>query len=321
MNPMKWRINRSWREKVESGLPPGNLIHETMTMSEAGPTLCLPDAEKSCFACCPPIRPAGYEHFQHQNTIKRTLRENTLAFAKNREGVFPITGFSCWALGYLDQRYRLVGCLLHPAQNGGEDLRYRIDYEEKCRRESCPEATVFSELGIHERIFWLQLADGLDSFAYSSKRINPLFVMMGWGADLLRLIALHEHGRTFRKGSFFQTYPFFTTRLNPRANAYLLTRIVKRDNIHLLKTESFCSRFEAFSLALSERVRETSACGARDPYTHRLELDRSFLNFLRLSADISTIDHERARNLKVVVDAAIQRFWPSYGRMGDIAAF
>jgi hypothetical protein len=109
--------------------------------------------------------------------------------------------------------------------------------------------------------------------------------------------------------------------LNPRANAYLLTRIVKRDNIHLLKTESFCSRFEAFSLALSERVRETSACGARDPYTHRLELDRSFLNFLRLSADISTIDHERARNLKVVVDAAIQRFWPSYGRMGDIAAF
>ncbi len=37
------------------------------------PTLCLPDTGKSCFACCPPIRPAGYEHVQHINIIKRIV--------------------------------------------------------------------------------------------------------------------------------------------------------------------------------------------------------------------------------------------------------
>jgi hypothetical protein len=37
------------------------------------PTLCLPDSGKSCFACCPSIRPAGYEHVQHLNIIKRIV--------------------------------------------------------------------------------------------------------------------------------------------------------------------------------------------------------------------------------------------------------
>lgn len=30
-----------------------------------------------------------------------------------------ITGFSCWALGYMDNGHKMVGCLLHPGQNGG----------------------------------------------------------------------------------------------------------------------------------------------------------------------------------------------------------
>ena len=277
-------------------------------MSEAGPTLCFPDAEKSCFACCPPIRPAGYDHLQHQNIVKRMLRENTLEFAKQRAGVLPITGFSCWALGYLEQGYRLVGCLLHPAQNRGVDLRYRVDYGEKCRRESCPEAKVFSELGINERKFWLHLADGLDSFAYSSREVNPLFKMTGWGVDILRRIALHENGRIFLKRSFFQAYPFFSTLLNPRANAYLLNQIFKREDIDVLKTQSFCSRFEAFSGALSRRVREDSFCGTGDAHTHLLKLDRCFLDFLRFSAAIPRIDREGALRLKALVDQAIGRF-------------
>jgi len=45
------------------------------------PTLCLPDTEKNCFACCPPIRPAGHEHLQHTGIVKRMVRENTWAFA------------------------------------------------------------------------------------------------------------------------------------------------------------------------------------------------------------------------------------------------
>ncbi|MBL7211240.1 MAG: hypothetical protein ISS61_02540 [Desulfobacteraceae bacterium] len=59
------------------------------------PTLCLPDTEKNCFACCPPIRPAGYEHLQHTGIVKRMLRENTRAFAGKGAAISPITGFSC----------------------------------------------------------------------------------------------------------------------------------------------------------------------------------------------------------------------------------
>lgn len=92
-------------------------------------TLCVPDARRSCFACCPPIRPAGYEHIQYRNMVMRMLRENTRDFAAGGGGL--ITGFSCWALGYLDEDFRQVGCLLHPARNHGQDLRYRVGYEEK----------------------------------------------------------------------------------------------------------------------------------------------------------------------------------------------
>ena len=94
-------------------------------------TLCVPDAQRSCFACCPPIRPAGYEHIQYRNMVMRMLRENTKGFAAGGGGRSPITGFSCWALGYLDENFRQVGCLLHPAMNNGKDLRYRVGFGEK----------------------------------------------------------------------------------------------------------------------------------------------------------------------------------------------
>jgi hypothetical protein len=101
---------------------------------------------KNLFRLLPPIRPVGYEHIRHKNIIERMLRENTLAFNKEDRGLSPITGFSCWALGYLDEEYRRIGCLLHPFQNDGVDLRYRVDYGSKCCRESCPESKTFSDL-------------------------------------------------------------------------------------------------------------------------------------------------------------------------------
>jgi hypothetical protein len=282
-------------------------------MSKFEPTLCAPDAEKSCVACCPPIRPAGYEHIQYKGIVKRMLRENTMAFAKKGEGLWPITGFSCWALGYLDQRYRLVGCLLHPFQNNGEDLRYRVDYGEKCERECCPEAGVFLELGIDDRKSWLHLADGLDSFAYSSKKFNPLFRMMGWGAELLHLIALNSDGRSFIGASFSQAYPFFSTRSHPRGNAYILNTLVRMDSVNLLKAESFRLQFEAFSTSLSRQLREgRSAPRSQAPHTHLAGLDPYFLDFLRLSVGITRIDQEGALRLKEIADRAIERFHKSF---------
>ena len=38
-------------------------------------SLCFPDEEKSCFACCPPIRAAGYEHIEYKNFINRAAEK------------------------------------------------------------------------------------------------------------------------------------------------------------------------------------------------------------------------------------------------------
>ncbi|MFH0844586.1 MAG: hypothetical protein V1930_03855 [Pseudomonadota bacterium] len=122
-------------------------------MTDPYPTLCFPDHEKSCFACCPPIRPAGYEHIQYRDILKRFLREDTESFKKRNDAIGPITGLSCWALGHMYNSFKQVGCMLHPAQNDGVDLRYRVDYGEKCSRETCREEKIFSKLDKNDRVF------------------------------------------------------------------------------------------------------------------------------------------------------------------------
>jgi len=183
------------------------------------------------------------------------LRENTFSYNQEDRGLRPITGFSCWALGYLDKEYRRIGCLLHPVQNQGIDLRYRVDYGEKCRRESCPESETFSLLEERAKRFWLHLADGLDSFAYSSRKENPLFHMLGWGAHMLGLIASAEGYGRCRKEGFLEKYPFFQPRDSARAPVYLAKRLIDRENVHLLKNGDFREEFERFSFRLCLELR------------------------------------------------------------------
>ena len=77
-------------------------------MAKTESSLCCPDDQKTCFACCPPIRPAAYEHIEFKNMIKRVLRENTASIDRQGRTVIPIRGYSCWALGYLDRGHKLV---------------------------------------------------------------------------------------------------------------------------------------------------------------------------------------------------------------------
>jgi hypothetical protein len=271
-------------------------------------SLCYPDGEKTCFACCPPIRPSGYEHLQHQNIVKRILRENTRAFTLEDESIRPITGFGCWALGYLDPRCTLVGCLLHPARNEGVDLRRRVAYGNKCRREGCLEAGTFQELAPAEKRFWLHLSDGLNSFCYSSRSRNPIFRMLGWGVNALRVTAHHTEGTALSRKTFFQTYPFFGTTLHPAGHAYLLYQAIKDGRAGLLQARSFRPAFERFARRLAARVRAETPRPVNAPYTHRLDLDYHFLYFLRLSAGIKRITEGRAWRLKELVDQAVREF-------------
>lgn len=271
-------------------------------------TLCSPDSEKSCFACCPPIRPSHYEHIQYRPILERILRENRRAFDNSKNEIKPITGFSCWALGFLDNHYKRVGCLLHPLQNRGKDLRYRVDYGDKCRREVCPEEAVFSSLRVSIRHIWLHLSEGLDSFSYSSKHINPLFTMMGWGKYLLQRIASEESQAIVSWDTFLQTYPFFSTELKPRGHAYLLTRLIRRKGFHLLKSDAFRSEFEALSSDLSQRIGLGINPRPDGAFVHLLDFDPHFLDFLRLCVKILRLHKEDAVHLKRIVDKEVDHF-------------
>ena len=274
-------------------------------------TLCFPDGLKSCFACCPPIRPAGYEHATHQNITRRILRENTASFIKGDRSTIPIRGFSCWALGYLDRDCRTAGCLLHPWQNDGVDLRYRVDYGEKCRRESCPEAKIFEKLPHHIKDFWIHLADGLDSFCYSARGTNLLFRMMNWGAPLLELIGAAEGGERFSGETFLKAYPFFRTSLPSRGHAYLLDRLVDDKNLHWLSSNRFKDAFEGLSSHL-QTLTPAQKFGKPEsqprPYVHLLPLDRNLSDFLRLTLRVAQASLEEALAIKEKVDASIEMF-------------
>ncbi|MFZ7112496.1 MAG: hypothetical protein ACOWYE_12505 [Desulfatiglandales bacterium] len=272
-------------------------------------TLCSPDGRKTCFACCPPIRPAGYEHIQYKGSVQRILRENTKDFERMKHGVHAITGFSCWALGYLDRDHRRIGCLLHPARNQGHDLRYRVGFDDKCRRETCPEAETFSRLGNEKKAFWLGLTENLDSFSYSSRTQNPLFRLMGWGTRILDLIAETEAHCAMKSEYFSRTYPFFATTLFPKAHAYILHRLVDRAGPSILRSPGFRDAFEDFCKNLSsDAAREAPPTQEGTP-VFRLDLDDHFRDTLRLFLGRTRLPLEAALRLKAALDDRIDTFY------------
>ena len=271
-------------------------------------SLCFPDEEKSCFACCPPIRSAGYEHIDHKNIMRRILREN-VDFIKSREkGIIPITGFSCWGLGYIHGNHKLIGCMLHPFQNNGIDMRYRIDYGDKCRRETCEEGKVFSRLSGTDQIFWLGLSNGFDSFEYSSRKINPLFRMLGWGTEILSFISGGENAKPVTRESFYNSYPFFLTILSPKGNAYPLLWLLERNGVQILEHEGFGERYENFLNSLLRRLSTEISSTSCEPFTHLLDIDPLFADFLRLSASFSRINANSSIRMKDIVDIELEKF-------------
>ncbi len=272
-------------------------------------SLCVPDHEKSCFACCPPIRPSGYEHVRYKGMIKRVLRENTRAYRPEDRSVRPITGFSCWALGYLDPDCRLVGCLLHPGRNRGKDLRFRVDYGEKCRREICPEAAVFDLLDRADRAFWLGLVDGLDAFSYSSRSRNPLFHLLNWRPGVLCAIAEEARASVHTVEALLEGFPFLRTRLSPRGWAYPVRRLIAFQGTGPLRSPRASGRLERRLLDLLERIEPRPAAPPESDGvpTHRLPLDRTFLDFLRLSGGVRRITPQEALSLKDRVDEELER--------------
>ncbi len=115
--------------------------------------LCQPDAGKSCGACC------GIYNYADSapEVLRARLRRRTARFRGDVHRRDDLTAFArtirlaedqtrrfdgiycCEYVGFLDPGERRVGCLLHPAQNGGVDLRGVSFYgRDLCDGHLCP---------------------------------------------------------------------------------------------------------------------------------------------------------------------------------------
>ena len=263
-----------------------------MAGEEAMNSLCRPRQELSCFRCCPPIRPAGYDHLDHRAQITRLLRENTTALSQNDPQPQPIIGLSCWGLGFLDASERLVGCLLLPAQNRGRDRRGLIGYGQKCAREVCPQAQVFTALPSPVQEAAIALCQGQDSFAFSSPQTNPLWGLLAWGEEV---IAASLAGWRSGAGPWFA---YLTSHPRPKARAYLLARVFQSfDPSEFGQLDP--DRFEAEAEALCRRLGplSSSPLGAA-PYLHRLDLEPGVADVLRFGLGLNRLDPAPALKLQ-----------------------
>ncbi len=151
--------------------------------------LCSPGRGLTCFACCPPIRPAGHDHLDHRSSWRRFLSDNRAEFLAGRLPGKEIMGFFCPGLGFLDPAGRTAGCLYHPLRNQGQDLRVATGYQPKCARETCPELRAFARLEPAAREVLLDLCAGLDAFTFSSRRANPVMRLLGFGPAVATAVA------------------------------------------------------------------------------------------------------------------------------------
>jgi len=115
--------------------------------------LCQPDAHKSCGACC------GLYNYSANSraSLETRLQRRTALFREMVRGTEDLEAFSraikemedqnriyeviycCEYIGFLDASEKKVGCLLHPMQNGGVDMRDISFYgKELCDGHFCP---------------------------------------------------------------------------------------------------------------------------------------------------------------------------------------
>lgn len=253
--------------------------------SEHGRSLCAPDPRRSCFGCCPPIRPAHYDPLDWVSSLKREFRENRERFAQNRRLGRPIVGFSCWALGYLDSDGLRIGCLLHPARHAGRDLRHLTGYGEKCARECCLQAKHFQQLTPEAQDFWLGLAQGLGSFFYSSHRANPLFHVLLWGPTVLENLATLGRTHALSVTELMHRYPFLVhERWTPRGHRFLMEFLFLQADDDVIpddrKIEETAQRIHE---ALCRELVRLGAALHRPPltYVHRSSLSDAVADYLR----------------------------------------
>ena len=264
-------------------------------------TLCAPLPDLGCFGCCPPIRPAHYDPIDYVSSLRKEFAENRRRIATLPPGHQPIVGYHCWALGFLDSQGRRAGCLLHPCQNGGKDLRHLIDYGDKCRREQCFPARVFACLPAAGQDFWLPLVRGLNTFLYSSRRANPLFHLLLWGVDVLESLRSQAQANHWSATELLHQHSFLLDRAgHPKAHRYLLRLILEADES---PESSGYDREEALRKIQGRTLNLPAIAEARtvsqpQSYAHQLELEADFLDYCRLGLGLYKLANSQALQIR-----------------------
>ncbi len=280
------------------------------TIGPVTKTLCAPSPYLSCFGCCPPIRPAHYDPLDYVSSLRKEFAANRHRHLTTDPHHQPIVGYHCWALGFLDPHGRCVGCLLHPRQNGGKDLRHLIDYGDKCRRETCFPAAVFSRLPGVGQDFWLPLVQGLTSFHYSSHRANPLFHLLSWGPRVLELLRLQAHDNHWSATELLHRHSFLLNRSGqPKAHRYLL-RLILESRQHGNSThrswEETLRDLQCGTRTLPA-VTAAHAAPRAQSYTHRLPLKADFRDFCRLGLGLQKLAVPQAMRIQHQVTQLARR--------------
>lgn len=274
-------------------------------------TLCMPFNDTSCFRCCPPIRPAGYDHLIYFSSLKREFLENRRRWlAQETPRYRPVVGFWCWGLGYIDPDLRIVGCLLHPEQNGGVDLRDFTGYRAKCARELCYEAQQFLLLSEEAKLFWRSLARGLSSFYFSSPRSNPLFHLLRWGPHVLEFFRCFASERSWTVTELVWHFPFLMdNELEPRAWRFpveiAIQEVTKQNGLEDVYWSNFFP-------AVMKRWTDMSAGKIfkfshphNGPYVHSLNVKDSLKDFIRFFLGISKMHLSQVLALEEILRQVI----------------
>jgi hypothetical protein len=140
-----------------------------------GMNLCRPDDRKSCAACCglynvsEATRPALRKNLQTRTILFRQTERSAEAL-QNFESIIRESGavyrlddaiHVCEFTGFLDEAFRIVGCMLHPTSPGnrGIDLRGLCHYGSMaCKTFFCP---AWEEMDLRHRGI---LVDAIDDW-------------------------------------------------------------------------------------------------------------------------------------------------------------
>ena len=133
--------------------------------------LCQPDGSKSCSACCGLYNYAASGRKELTERLRKRTRlfrqivrspEDLPLFSKRLKGTEDARKryeviHCCEYVGFLDEQEKRVGCLLHPMQNAGRDMRNVSFYgRELCDGHFCPS---YSYIARAEKLALIEILD------------------------------------------------------------------------------------------------------------------------------------------------------------------